>query len=66
MVRGALPATTVVVVELIEALRAVGHPLELVEPFSDLIDPVGAVVRHASGTIEAAADPRSEGAIAAW
>jgi hypothetical protein len=40
--------------------------LELVEPFSDLIDPVGAVVRHASGTIEAAADPRSEGAIAAW
>jgi gamma-glutamyltranspeptidase/glutathione hydrolase len=52
--------------ELIEALRAVGHPLELVEPFSDLIDPVGAVVRHASGTIEAAADPRSEGAIAAW
>jgi gamma-glutamyltranspeptidase/glutathione hydrolase len=52
--------------ELIEALRQAGHSLELVEPFSPLVDPVGAVVRHASGTLEAAADPRAEVAVAAW
>lgn len=52
--------------DMVQALREAGHPLDVVEPFSESMDPVGAVVRHASGTLEAATDPRSEAAVAAW
>ena len=46
---------------LVEALAAAGHAVEVVEPFSDLMGHAGAVVRHESGVIEGAADPRSDG-----
>jgi gamma-glutamyltranspeptidase/glutathione hydrolase len=48
--------------DLIAALRGAGHEVELIAPYSDLAGHAGAVVRHPSGLIEAAADPRSDGA----
>ncbi len=51
---------------IVEALAAAGHEIEVVAPFSDLMGHAGAVVRHSSGLIEGAADPRSDGRAAAW
>lgn len=46
---------------LVAGLMAAGHDVEVVEPFSQLVGHAGAVVRHADGTLEGAADPRSDG-----
>jgi len=51
---------------LVSELRAAGHEIEVVEPFSDLMGHAGAIVRHVSGVLEGAADPRSDGAVCAW
>lgn len=51
---------------LIDALRRAGHQVETIEPFSDLVGHAGALVRHPGGLIEAAADPRADGAALAW
>ena len=54
-------------VELIQALKNAGHVIEVLpEAFSDTMGHAGALVRHANGVIEGAADPRSDGAVAAW
>jgi len=50
---------------LYAALKSAGHPVELVEPFTSMMGHAGAVVRHPSGMIEGATDPRSDGAVAA-
>lgn len=47
---------------LVARLRDAGHDVEMIAPYSDLAGHAGAVVRHASGLIEAASDPRSDGA----
>ena len=47
---------------VIEALRAAGHDLEIVEPFDEIMGHAGAVCIHSDGLIEGAADPRSDGA----
>ena len=47
---------------LVSALDAAGHATEIIAPFSDLAGHAGAVVRHPGGLIEAAADPRADGA----
>lgn len=48
---------------LVQALRNAGHDIEVLDqPFSDTMGHAGALVRHADGRIEAAADPRSDGA----
>ncbi|WP_102108862.1 gamma-glutamyltransferase family protein [Oceaniglobus roseus] len=46
---------------LVEALRGAGHAVETIEAKSSLAGHAGAVVRHADGRCEAAADPRSDG-----
>ena len=51
---------------LYEALRAAGHDVEIVAPFSSMMGHAGALVRHAGGRIEGATDPRSDGGAAAW
>ncbi|MQQ08973.1 gamma-glutamyltransferase [Epibacterium sp. SM1979] len=48
--------------ELIEALRAAGHELEVMPPHHGVMGQAGAVVRHNDGLVEAATDPRSDGA----
>jgi gamma-glutamyltranspeptidase len=51
---------------VIQALRDAGHNVELLAPYSSVMGHAGALVRSASGSLEGAADPRSDGAVAAW
>jgi gamma-glutamyltranspeptidase/glutathione hydrolase len=51
---------------LVASLRDAGHEVEVVEAYSDLVGHAGALVRHANGVIAGAADPRSDGAVAAF
>ncbi|MCX8475740.1 MAG: gamma-glutamyltransferase family protein [Sphingomonas sp.] len=52
--------------ELCDQLRAAGHQVELVDAFTSTMGHAGAIVRHPSGLLEGAADPRSDGQVAAW
>ncbi len=47
--------------DLIEKLSALGHKVELIEPFSSLVGHAGAIVLNSDGLIEGASDPRSDG-----
>ena len=47
--------------DVIEALRKAGHDVELVGPFDEVMGHAGAIVRHTSGLLEGANDPRSDG-----
>jgi gamma-glutamyltranspeptidase/glutathione hydrolase len=47
---------------LVEALRAAGHAVELIDPMTSVMGHAGAIVRHPDGALEAATDPRSDGA----
>jgi gamma-glutamyltranspeptidase/glutathione hydrolase len=51
---------------VIAALRAAGHVVEVVEPYSQLMGHAGAVARHPNGLIEGASDPRSDGRAAGF
>ena len=51
---------------LIEALRERGHEVEVIAPFDERVGHAGALVRHASGLIEGASDPRSDGVAAGF
>jgi gamma-glutamyltranspeptidase/glutathione hydrolase len=48
--------------DVIAALRAAGHDVEVVDPFNDVMGHAGALVRRSDGIIEGGADPRSDGA----
>jgi gamma-glutamyltranspeptidase/glutathione hydrolase len=50
---------------VVAALRAAGHDVDVVEPFSDLMGHAGALVRRPDGVVFGAADPRSDGIVAA-
>ncbi|RWC50519.1 MAG: gamma-glutamyltransferase [Mesorhizobium sp.] len=52
--------------QAVDELRTAGHDVELIESHSDLMGHAGAIVLHADGLLEGAADPRSDGAVAAW
>ncbi|MFQ5937088.1 MAG: gamma-glutamyltransferase family protein [Acidiferrobacterales bacterium] len=52
--------------EVIQALAQAGHDVEVVGPFDEVMGHAGAIVRHASGIIEGAADPRGDGGVAAF
>jgi oxamate amidohydrolase len=51
---------------VLEALRSAGHNVEVLDDFAELMGHAGAVVRHPSGTLEGAADPRADGAALAY
>jgi gamma-glutamyltranspeptidase/glutathione hydrolase len=51
---------------VIEALRKAGHDVEVVAPFTDIMGHAGGIVRHPSGVLEGAADPRGDGVVAAF
>lgn len=51
---------------LVAQLRSAGHEVELLPGFSDMVGHAGAVVCHEDGLIEAASDPRADGAAAAF
>lgn len=50
---------------LVDALRKAGHDVEVVADFTDQMGHAGAIVRHPDGLLEGAADPRSDGKVAA-
>jgi gamma-glutamyltranspeptidase/glutathione hydrolase len=52
--------------QVVEALRRAGHDVEVVAPFTDLMGHAGAIVRHPSGLLEGAADPRGDGLAGAF
>ena len=52
--------------ELVEALRAAGHEVTLVEPFDEVMGHAGAIVLHPDGLMEGANDPRCDGLVAAF
>jgi gamma-glutamyltranspeptidase/glutathione hydrolase len=43
-----------------------GHDVEVLLPFDETMGHAGAIVRHTDGTLEGAADPRSDGGVAAY
>jgi gamma-glutamyltranspeptidase len=51
---------------LVAELRAAGHEIEMIAPFSDIAGHAGAVMLHPNGLIEAASDPRADGAALAF
>ncbi len=52
--------------ELITALQAAGHDIEVGEPFEEFMGHAGALIHPPSGLIEGAADPRSDGSAAGF
>lgn len=48
--------------EVLETLANMGHPVEVVGAYEEIMGHAGAVVRHANGVYESATDPRSDGA----
>lgn len=51
---------------LVERLRNAGHAIHVIESFSSTMGHAGAIVRQASGLLEGASDPRSDGTVAAY
>lgn len=51
---------------LVAALRAAGHDVEVIAPYSDLVGHAGALLRHPNGMIDGASDPRSDGSVAGF
>jgi oxamate amidohydrolase len=47
-------------------LRAMGHDVEVLGDYSDSMGHAGAIVRQPDGLYLGAADPRSDGVVAAW
>ncbi|MGJ8514498.1 gamma-glutamyltransferase family protein [Carnimonas bestiolae] len=59
-VEGRLPNATVT------RLKALGHDVELLDDFSEVVGHAGAVVRYTDGLLEGAFDPRSNGSAAGF
>ena len=51
---------------VVDALCSAGHEIEVVGAFDEMMGHAGALVSHPSGVIEGAADPRSDGGVAAF
>ncbi len=53
-------------VQTLAAMASAGHAVEVLEEYSDSMGHAGAIVRQADGLLLGAADPRSDGAVAAF
>jgi gamma-glutamyltranspeptidase/glutathione hydrolase len=51
---------------VVATLKAAGHAVDVVEPFSQLMGHAGALIRRPDGLIEGASDPRSDGRAAGF
>ncbi|PLZ01574.1 gamma-glutamyltransferase [Burkholderia sp. WAC0059] len=49
-----------------EALRALGHDVERMQPYDEAMGHAGAIVRYPNGCFEGGSDPRSDGAAIGW
>jgi oxamate amidohydrolase len=52
--------------DVIQALTDAGQDVEVIGPFDEVMGHAGAIVRHPSGLLEGAADPRGDGIVAAF
>jgi len=52
--------------EVVDQLRRYGHEVEVLQAWDETMGHAGAIVRHANGVLEGGADPRSDGAVAAY
>jgi oxamate amidohydrolase len=52
--------------EVVDQLRRYGHEVEVLQAWDETMGHAGAIVRHANGVLEGGADPRSDGAVAAF
>ncbi|MDZ7279387.1 gamma-glutamyltransferase [Pantoea eucrina] len=52
--------------DTVAQLRALGHDVELLPDFSEVVGHAGAIVRHNNGMLEGAFDPRSNGSAAGF
>ncbi|AQS86973.1 gamma-glutamyltranspeptidase [Neoasaia chiangmaiensis NBRC 101099] len=52
--------------DIVDALRTMGHDVEILPAFADAMGHAGAIRRYGDGTLEGACDPRSDGTVAAW
>ena len=43
-----------------------GHEVEILKPYDETVGHAGAIIRHSNGVFEGGADPRSDGAVAAY
>jgi oxamate amidohydrolase len=51
---------------IVRELTERGHEMEILEPYDEAVGHAGVIVRHANGVMEGGADPRSDGAVAAY
>ncbi len=51
---------------VVDELAARGHDVEVLQAYDETMGHAGAIVRHSDGTLEGAADPRSDGGVAAY
>jgi gamma-glutamyltranspeptidase/glutathione hydrolase len=51
---------------VVEALRRRGHDIQMLADFDDTMGHAGAIILRPDGVFEGGADPRSDGAVAAW
>ena len=49
--------------DVLDRLLSVGHELEVIGPYDDIMGHAGAIVLHPDGLIEGASDPRSDGSV---
>ena len=52
--------------ETIQRLRELGHVVDVVSDYDEVMGHAGAIVRHPDGRLEGGNDPRSDGSAAAW
>ncbi len=50
---------------IVRELKQRGHDVEMVGEYEEIMGHAGALIRHPNGLVEAAADPRSDGCVAA-
>lgn len=48
------------------ALGKLGHEIEVLQDYDEVMGHAGAIVRHPNGVLEGGSDPRSDGAVAAY
>lgn len=51
---------------LVTQLRQWGHEVEMLQDFDETVGHAGCILRHPNGVLEGGADPRSDGAVAAF
>jgi gamma-glutamyltranspeptidase/glutathione hydrolase len=51
---------------IVADLQQRGHDIEMLADYDEVAGHAGAIIRHANGVLEGAADPRSDGGVAAY